>query len=59
MSRRSPGIFGVISGYFAPEPTEERFNDYYDDPSKVGIILAMVWAVFGLFVGDWVAWLLV
>src|SRR6202008_3718493 len=36
-----------------------RFARYYDDPSKAGIILAMAWAVFGLAVGDWVAWQLV
>ena len=53
------GIFGVISGYFSPEPSNDRLTRYYDDPSKMGIILAMVWVVFGLFVGDWVAWLLV
>ncbi|MGA7208555.1 MAG: cytochrome-c oxidase, cbb3-type subunit I, partial [Pseudolabrys sp.] len=51
------GIFFVISGYYLPEPTEERHYHYYDDPTKAGIILAMGWAVFGLFVGDWVAWL--
>lgn len=52
-------VFGVISGYFEPEPGEDRFDRYYDEPSKIGILLAMAWAVFGLFVGDWVAWLLV
>jgi cytochrome c oxidase cbb3-type subunit 1 len=53
------GIFGVISAYFAPEPDKDRLALYYDDPTKVGIVLAMVWVVFGLAVGDWVAWLLV
>jgi len=53
------GIFGVIRGYYEPEPGEDRLDRYYDDPSKIGIILAMAWVVFGLFVGDWVAWLLV
>ena len=53
------GVFGVISGYYHAEPAEERLQSYYDDPSKVGILLAMAWAVLGLFVGDWVAWLLV
>jgi cytochrome c oxidase cbb3-type subunit 1 len=53
------GIFGVISGYFEPEPGDERLDRYYDDPSKAGIILAMGWAAFGAFIGDWVAWLLV
>jgi cytochrome c oxidase cbb3-type subunit 1 len=53
------GLFGVISGYFEPEPGEDRLDRYYDEPSKIGILLAMGWAVFGLFIGDWVAWLLV
>src|SRR6478609_11581214 len=53
------GTFGVISGYYVPEPPESRLDSYYDDPSKVGIILAMLWAVVAMFVGDWVAWLLV
>ncbi|OJY68142.1 MAG: cytochrome-c oxidase, cbb3-type subunit I [Sphingobium sp. 66-54] len=48
----------VLKGYFAPEPPAERLHDYYDDPIKVGIILSMIWAVFGMGVGDWVAWLL-
>jgi cytochrome c oxidase cbb3-type subunit 1 len=52
------GIFGVISGYFAPEPPDDRFERYYDEPIKLGILIAMAWAAFGLFVGDWVAWLL-
>src|SRR5262245_23677299 len=50
------GIFAVISGYFAPQPGDDRFDSYYDTPSKVGLLLAMGWVAFGLFVGDWVAW---
>lgn len=52
-------IFVVISGYHAPEPDPERLRQYYDDPIKVGIVLALLWGVFGMFIGDWVAWLLV
>jgi len=52
------GLFGVMSGYYAPEPSAERLTRYYDDPSKVGIVLAMIWAVVGMFVGVWVATLL-
>src|SRR3954447_20134833 len=52
-------IFGVISGYFSPDPGEDRLNYYYDEPSKVGLLLSMTWLIFGLLVGDWVAWLLV
>ena len=37
------------------EPTEDREASYYDDPIKAGIVLAMVWAVFGMFMGVWVA----
>src|SRR3546814_567903 len=48
----------LLKGYFAPEPSEARLASYYDDPSKAGIIVAMVWAVFAMFIGDWVAWLL-
>src|SRR6185312_14170990 len=49
----------VGKGYFAPEPSDERLTRYYDDPSKAGIVLAMVWVVFALAIGDWVAWQLV
>jgi len=53
------GFLIVGSEYYSPEPSEERHKHYYDDPTKTGIVFAMAWAVFGLFVGDWVAWLLV
>ncbi|MDB5521562.1 MAG: cbb3-type cytochrome c oxidase subunit, partial [Tardiphaga sp.] len=53
------GIFGVISGYDKPEPHDDRLNQYFDDPSRMGIILSMAWVVFGLFFGDWIAWQLV
>src|SRR4029450_4019216 len=50
------GIFAVISGSSAPEPGEDGFDSYSDTPSKVGILIAMGWAAFGFFIGDWVAW---
>jgi cytochrome c oxidase cbb3-type subunit 1 len=53
------GLFVVISGYYDPEPGDDRLDRYYDDPSKIGIVIAMIWAVFALTIGDWVAWLLV
>ena len=53
------GTFAVIAGYYAPEPPAERLGEYYDEPSRIGILLAMAWAVFALFVGDWVVWQLV
>ncbi|RYF38883.1 MAG: hypothetical protein EOO38_24130, partial [Cytophagaceae bacterium] len=52
------GIFIVIESYYSPEPSDERLNEYYDVPSKIGIILSMGWAVVGLSFGLWVAALL-
>ena len=51
-------MFVVGQGYYAPEPSPARLAQYYDDPTKVGIVLAMIWAVIGMFVGVWVAALL-
>ena len=48
----------VLSQYFAPEPSEERLTRYYDDPTKVGIVLSLAWAVVGMAFGVWVAALL-
>ncbi|WP_416797683.1 cytochrome-c oxidase, cbb3-type subunit I [Ciceribacter azotifigens] len=48
----------VLSAAFAPEPPLSRLSEYYDDPTRVGIILALAWAVVGMFVGVWVAALL-
>ena len=48
----------VIARYDSPEPDERRLAEYYDDPSKVGIMLSMAWAVFGMSMGVWVASLL-
>ncbi len=52
------GVFTVIRGYHDPEPGPERLSAYYDEPIKAGIVVAMLWALVGMFVGDWVAWLL-
>ncbi len=49
----------LLRGFDAPEPSPERLTHYYDDPTKVGIILALIWGVIGMFVGAWVAALLV
>ncbi len=31
-------------------------SSYYDMPIKAGIVISVVWALFGFFVGDWAAW---
>ncbi|HTO29866.1 MAG TPA: cytochrome-c oxidase, cbb3-type subunit I [Pararhizobium sp.] len=51
-------IFLVLSSFYAPEPSAERLTQYYDDPSKVGIILTIIWGIIGMAVGVWVASLL-
>ncbi|MBB3975194.1 cytochrome c oxidase cbb3-type subunit 1 [Rhizobium azooxidifex] len=48
----------LLRGIDAAEPWEERFREYYDDPTKVGIILSLIWGVIGMAVGVWVASLL-
>jgi cytochrome c oxidase cbb3-type subunit 1 len=52
-------IFLIGRSYYCPEPSDDRLAHYYDDPIKAGVVLAIGWAVFGLAVGDWVAWQLV
>ena len=50
--------FLVMAKLYAPEPPRERLSHYYDDPTRAGIVLAMIWAVIGMFFGVWVAALL-
>lgn len=42
-------LYPVLSRFYEPEPTEDREASYYDDPIKVGIVLSMAYAVFGMF----------
>ena len=53
------GLFAMIPAMSLPEPAEDRLDEYYDDPTKFGLVLAMVWAVAGLSAGLWVATLFV
>jgi cytochrome c oxidase cbb3-type subunit I len=48
-------FFVVSNAIYDPEPTEDRSASYYDDPTKVGILLALFWAVVGMGMGVWVA----
>ena len=34
-------FFVVGNAIYEPEPTEDRSKSYYDDPTKVGILLAL------------------
>lgn len=49
---------GLIRIWKAPEPSVERLKEYYDDPTKVGILLSLGWGVVGMAVGDWIAWMM-
>src|SRR3546814_16359261 len=42
----------LLKSYFAPEPSEARLARYYADPSKAGLIVAIVWAVLAMCIGD-------
>src|SRR5690606_8371335 len=48
-------LYFVLSAFYAPEPAGDREESYYDDPIKVGIALSLAWAIFGMFMGVWVA----
>src|SRR3546814_6038855 len=52
------GVFVAIHSFHEPEPSPDRLADYYDAPIKAGVILAMAWAAFAMFIGGWVAALL-
>ena len=45
----------LLIRYDAPEPPAERLAEYYDEPSKLGIAFALVWAVVGMAFGVWAA----
>ena len=52
------GFIAVMRGKDAPEPSADRLNEYYDAPTRLGIILTLIWGVIGMGVGFWVASLL-
>jgi uncharacterized protein YidB (DUF937 family) len=52
-------VFAVGGVLEEPLPNPARLLQYYDDPIKVGIVLAMIWGVFAMSIGLWVAALMV
>ncbi|MFK7992506.1 MAG: cytochrome-c oxidase, cbb3-type subunit I [Granulosicoccus sp.] len=54
------GVFLVLvyRHRLAPEPSPDRLAHYYDDPTKVGLIVSLLWGVFAMGVGDWIAWMM-
>lgn len=51
-------LFYVLNGFHQPAPPVSRLDSYYDSPTKAAIFLSMAWAVFGMFMGVWIAALL-
>jgi cytochrome c oxidase cbb3-type subunit 1 len=52
-------VFAAVGVLEEPSPEPARLQRYYDDPIKAGIVLAMVWGVFAMAIGLWVAALMV
>jgi len=52
------GTVTLIRGFDLPEPSAERLAQYYDAPTRVGLILTLLWGVVGMAAGFWVALLL-
>jgi cytochrome c oxidase cbb3-type subunit 1 len=52
------GFIVFMRGKDAPEPSDDRLNEYYDAPTRLGIILTLLWGVVGMGAGLWVASLL-
>jgi cytochrome c oxidase cbb3-type subunit 1 len=51
-------MFGAIRQFDLPEPSPERLSEYYDAPTRVGLILTLIWGIVGMAAGVWVAALL-
>ena len=50
------GLFFVVgNALYAPAPVEDRTTSYYDDPTKIGILISLFWAVIAMGMGVWVA----
>src|SRR6218665_338268 len=52
------GFVAVMRGNDLPEPSAERLREYYDAPTRLGLILTLLWAAVGMGAGFWVAALL-
>ncbi|SFQ64508.1 cytochrome c oxidase cbb3-type subunit 1 [Roseivivax halotolerans] len=41
--------------YDQSEPSKSRHREYYDAPTRFGIVMTLIWAVAGMGVGVWLA----
>lgn len=51
-------VFHIGGAFYDPEPAEDRQHQYYDDPTRFGICMSLIWAIIGMAAGVWVAALL-
>src|SRR5690606_4609027 len=50
--------FALAGSLHAAAPDGERALRYYDEPTRFGIVMTLIWAMIGMGVGVWVAALL-
>ena len=48
-------VFVVAGSLHENEPDAERRRQFYDDPTRFGIAMTLIWAVVGMGVGVWLA----
>ncbi|MEQ8601652.1 MAG: cytochrome-c oxidase, cbb3-type subunit I [Devosia sp.] len=51
-------FFAAVRQFDRPEPSAERLSEYYDAPTRAGLVLTLIWGVIGMGVGFWIAALL-
>ncbi|MBW7922607.1 MAG: cbb3-type cytochrome c oxidase subunit I [Rubellimicrobium sp.] len=51
-------VFALGGALTAPDAPADRLEHYYDEPTRFGICMTLVWAMIGMFAGVWVAALL-
>ena len=51
-------VFHIGGAFYEPEPAKDRQHQYYDDPTRFGIYMTLIWAIIGMAAGVWVAALL-
>ena len=51
-------VFALGGALYAPEAAPGRAGRYYDEPTRFGIYMTLIWAIIGMAAGVWVAALL-
>ncbi|MCB1489107.1 MAG: cbb3-type cytochrome c oxidase subunit I, partial [Bauldia sp.] len=51
-------VFALAVTLDDPSPSADRDQSYYDEPTRFGIVMTLIWAIAAMSVGVWVAALL-